>query len=270
MNEVTLTDNRVKVTREYSKFRKLEGNREVLTARKDKIVKAIEAVGYIPAPIIVNEHMEIIDGAGRYEAAKELKLPIYYLIIPGLGLQHCITMNVSNTNWKVMDYLRSYAEMGNQSYADILWLIERHPSLPITVVTAAATELVGGCDATTIKKGNVYVDHASVDDADDALTWIDVHFSDWGKYINGNLRIFYCAILWAYRFSTVSTRRLVDTLQRYKNDFPPVTTIKYTLEQITKLYNKGMKSNKVYLNVEYDAWCVENAPGYKERWGKRG
>lgn len=55
--------------KDYSKFKRLENNRDVTESRKEKL-KASIASGEILNPIIVNEKMEIIDGQGRYEAKK--------------------------------------------------------------------------------------------------------------------------------------------------------------------------------------------------------
>ena len=73
-------------TRDYSKFMRLEGNREVVSKRVVKITKSIQQNGYILNPIVVNEKMQVIDGQGRLEALKGLKMPIDYVIAEGAGL----------------------------------------------------------------------------------------------------------------------------------------------------------------------------------------
>ena len=64
----------VKSTKNYEMFQKLEGNRPVLERRINKIIASINNVGYITSPIIVNDKYEVIDGQGRLEALKQLKL----------------------------------------------------------------------------------------------------------------------------------------------------------------------------------------------------
>lgn len=51
-------------TDNYKKFKKMLDNREVTKQRMTSIIRSIEAVGYIPSPIIVNEKFEVIDGGG--------------------------------------------------------------------------------------------------------------------------------------------------------------------------------------------------------------
>lgn len=49
-------------TKEYSMFKYLNGNREIKKSNVDKIINSIKENGYIENPILVNNHLEIIDG----------------------------------------------------------------------------------------------------------------------------------------------------------------------------------------------------------------
>lgn len=106
-------------TYDYSKFRKLDSNRKVTEARKVRLIESFEC-GEIKNPIIVNEKYEIIDGQGRYEAKKELGLPIQYIIDIGKTIIDCRRMNQYNTKWSVKDYIDSHAESGNENYIRLL------------------------------------------------------------------------------------------------------------------------------------------------------
>ena len=72
----------VRQTNNYMKFQILKGNRNVSQSRVNKIIASINRVGYITNPIIVNEHMEVIDGQGRLEALKTLQLPWTISLFP--------------------------------------------------------------------------------------------------------------------------------------------------------------------------------------------
>ena len=63
-------------TNKYEIFKQLKGNREVSPKRISKIINSIKEVGYIINPIIVNEKMEVIDGQGRLEALRILKIQL--------------------------------------------------------------------------------------------------------------------------------------------------------------------------------------------------
>ena len=74
-------------TTNYGMFRRLLGNRDVTEARISKIVNRIEENGYIESPIAINEKYEVIDGQGRLEALKRLKMPVDYYVVEGAGLK---------------------------------------------------------------------------------------------------------------------------------------------------------------------------------------
>lgn len=266
MNEKMPSSMTMKVTRNYSLFKTLEGNREVLSIRKKKIKSSIDTIGYIPSPIIVNEKMEIIDGQGRFEALKELAKPIYYIVVPGLTLEHCIAMNISNTNWTLNDYIKSYAAQGNVNYINLLGLIEKYPMISLRAILTAATNSVNA-NYNQVKSEKIIIPSNQLLKINEALNWAEQNFLDLKPYCNGRFEVFLCSLIWAYRYSDANKDRLVEVVRQYKNDLPPATNIKYTLEQITKLYNKKLRTGRVYLNVEYEQWCIDNSNAYEERWG---
>ena len=127
------------VTTDYALFRKLLGNRSVDNVRQKRIRASIINNGYIPCPIVVNENMEVIDGQGRLAVLKELGLPVYYMVIPGLGFDDCIAMNTTAGVWKLIDYIKAYATNGNDSYRRLLHLIEEYDGVTQTNVLCAST-----------------------------------------------------------------------------------------------------------------------------------
>ena len=103
------TNYKVLVTNDYDMFKRLEGNRSVTELRVKKISNSIKTVGYVMNPIIVNERFEVIDGQGRLEVLRRLELPVYYIVVNGIGRKECIAMNINQTNWSLYDYIQSYA-----------------------------------------------------------------------------------------------------------------------------------------------------------------
>lgn len=88
----------VYVTKDYSIFKRLVGNRDIPESRISKIVESIQTIGWVHNPIIVNEKMEVIDGQGRLTALQRLKMPIEYIIAEGAGNKECIYMNMNMVN----------------------------------------------------------------------------------------------------------------------------------------------------------------------------
>lgn len=104
---------------DYTKFRKLPDNRDVLSNRLSKLLASFSAK-QILNPIIVNEKMQIIDGQGRYETLKKLGRPIPYIIAKGADSNDCKRMNRYNSKWSNLDFAKSYAAAGNENYINLL------------------------------------------------------------------------------------------------------------------------------------------------------
>lgn len=107
-------------TTDYSIFKRLPGNRDVSEVRVQRIMDSIESVGWVSNPILVNENMEVIDGQGRLEALKRMKLPVEYHVIPGANINHCRAMNDVNKPWYGREFIQSFAETGDEGYK-LLW-----------------------------------------------------------------------------------------------------------------------------------------------------
>jgi hypothetical protein len=110
-------DTKVFISTEYNKFILLKPNREINVAHTKKLARSVKEkdLGDI-TPIIVNEKFEIIDGQHRYEMRKNNLLPIYYRIIPGLGIHDVIVFQTNNKNWGLDDYLHYHAELNKEHY----------------------------------------------------------------------------------------------------------------------------------------------------------
>lgn len=107
----------IKVTSDYNKFKLVTGNRMVYMSHLNRLKKSIQRKNLLFAsPIVVNEKMDIIDGQHRFMAAKELGLPVYYIIVKGLGLADIHTLNTNTRSWTFDDFLNGYVDMGFSEY----------------------------------------------------------------------------------------------------------------------------------------------------------
>lgn len=113
--------NTIYSTQDYGKFSSIGGNRHVLKSHVNTIVDAIKTNNLLSSsPILVNEKMQVIDGQHRLAAAKELGVPVFYIIHPGLVLKDVQAINSNKKNWKVEDYAQSYASIGNPHYIEYI------------------------------------------------------------------------------------------------------------------------------------------------------
>lgn len=102
-------------TKDYSKFKHLHGNRNVVGPHLKRLRASIEK-NYLFSPILINEKHEIIDGQHRFEVCRELGLPIYYIMKKGYSLAEVQILNSNLRNWSNDDYMNGYIEMGMEDY----------------------------------------------------------------------------------------------------------------------------------------------------------
>lgn len=110
-------------TYNYSKFRRLDANRQVTSTRAKAIQNSI-AEKDLQIPIAVNEKYEIWDGQGRYESRKNLGLPIIYYVVEGADIKDCRKVNSVNQPWTIQDYLYSFVSEGKEDYVRLDNLME--------------------------------------------------------------------------------------------------------------------------------------------------
>ena len=257
--EIMPTSKEIKVTRDYSRFKQLIGNREAdaTDMRVKKIKDSIARVGYVPSPVIVNEKMEVIDGNGRLAALRELKLPVYYIVVRGLTIKHCVAMNINSTNWSALDFVNSYADQGNENFVRLRSLLDKHKKVGLYIVLSAAQDNASGADIGSVKNGSFIFSPEDFEVADVFLDWYEFNFMTIHQRINGSRAIFACSVIWAARHTPIDQIRFAEVINQHKLDLPPVSTTYHTLETLSKLYNRNLKKGRVYMHIEYEKWCSE-------------
>lgn len=133
----------IQTTKDYSQFKLMKGNRDVDYNHVKRLKREFEAAPHLmPArPIIVNEHNYIIEGQHSRQAAQELNLPMYYIVIPGATVTDTRHLNVTQRRWTLLDFARSYADSGREDYKIFL---ETHRQFPEIAPSIIRTYLAGG------------------------------------------------------------------------------------------------------------------------------
>lgn len=102
-------------TYDYDQFKFLELNRDP-DRNNINAIKASMSIRALPIPIIVNQKKEIIDGQHSFICRKELGLPIVYLVIDNLTIDH-VPLFQTGRPWKDHDWLKLWKGKGNQHYS---------------------------------------------------------------------------------------------------------------------------------------------------------
>ena len=241
---------------DYGVFKHMKGNRFVDPVRIKKIKESIEKVGWVRNPIIVNEHMEIIDGQGRFEVLKSLGLPIQYVVAYGAGVKECQNMNIGQGNWRLIDFVKSYAELGNSNYALFLNLINKYEKyLTLSQVSGIIQNIiiVNGFNTNLIKGGDFTVTQTQYEESVRIIDQL-IDFIPFLDKIPGSQRVKYTGIAWIIRNTDVDAQRLLNVL---KNGWPTISPVVDTrkdifLADLSELYNKRLSPKKcLYFDTEY-------------------
>ena len=141
-------------TSNYSTFKLLSTNRSINENNVLKIMDSIKQWGVIPGrPVLVDEMYFIVDGQHRFEAMKRLGLPIAYEIIKGDIIAKTMALNSNQSPWKIIDYIKSYAEQGVDCYRLFLKFNEKY-NIPLE--TTLSIYIKRSLKGTDIRKGKIF------------------------------------------------------------------------------------------------------------------
>ena len=123
-------------TTNYNLFKKHEGNREHIENNILALMDSIQEENLLHLrPILVDEKMRVIDGQHRLEAAKRLKLPIFYQIQEKMSNNSICLLNNNQAKWALSDYLHHHAALGNENYVKLERFCKEHKvSFPLALV----------------------------------------------------------------------------------------------------------------------------------------
>lgn len=263
--EMEKKTSKILVTSNYGKFKRLEGNRG-LRQRAKKIKKSIQKVGYIPSPIVVNEKYEVVDGQARLQVLQELGLPVYYIVIPGIGIEECIAMNINTSNWSIRDYIESHSETGNISYTYLLNLMKAHGTkMKQRVILSLSANKFDYVPLEEIKTGMFQMTEEEYVNVDRLLTWLE-GFYEIFKRVKGHNEHYYTALAFCYRDPVTDTDRLRDKIEQLQASLIPVTTTQQALDEIERIYNNRAR-DKVHIKNRYRETLEGKYSWYSSRYG---
>ena len=234
----------VYVTRDYSKFKRLVGNRDIPESRISKIVESIQTIGWVHNPIIVNEKMEVIDGQGRLTALQRLKMPVEYIIAEGAGNKECIYMNMNMVNWKLPDFIKSYAEQGNENYQRLLSLMQRYANGNLDIISTAVYRL-SKSKHRDIKQGTLQLTEDQYRAAIPRLEYIKPILEEIDdKKLPGSMVALMQTLIYYYDYPEVDKDRLKYSVEKYIYNATPWVLNTDCEREVENCYNYGLGLDK--------------------------
>lgn len=255
---------------DYDKFRFMTENREVDHAAKIK--KSTEKNGQLFNPILVNGKFEIIDGQNRFTAWRELGLPILYIIAESYGVDECRSLNNDAVNWKVKDYIGSYAAQGNEQYEGLKALEEKYkgilPAVLIRSVACGNSNSAGGKGAEKYKGGG-FKFGVTFQEAVDVLDFVAGFKMP--RTLRGKANLLYTVFVFCYYSDTINKAKLIRQWDNYSGILTGITDMRSAAAAVETVYNYRCAQNShVYIEADYRKWsasrCAGKPGGGKSAW----
>lgn len=261
------TGAKVLQTSAYGMFKQLMGNRATDILRVKKLVKSISEVGQLQ-PIIVNENFEVIDGQARLAALEQLGLPVQYIIAKNYGHKECVAMNSSQTKWGAMAYIKSFADLGLNSYI-YLQSLTREFNFALNVITSAATSKVNVRPGVIgIKSGNYELSTEQYEEARELLRYCEA-FRPAINTLKGRHEYYYMALIAIKRdMPEVDSERLLNAAVSHPELLRECTSIDGAMGYLEAAYNYH-RQNKLYLQGMYRRICDEHQKAARPKKGAK-
>lgn len=246
-------------TTDYTIFRKMKGNRDVEPRRVKMITDSIKKIGWISNPIIVNKKMEIIDGQGRFEALKNLGLPVEYHIVENAKLDDCRMMNNSMMKWNTKDYIYSYAVTGNENYKRVKTLME-YFDVTIDIIALAKnykSNLLSsnGQDYRQMREGKLEFTESDYINVSRMLNIYKPYkevFKKFGGRTNTKDRVIFYLIHYADKYGTLDHEKMLEALRKCDPETVYNLGFDRLLESVQNAYNHNKaKKSRLYFYEEY-------------------
>ena len=145
-------------TKDYGMFKLIGGNRNKNVSNYKKLKESIMQKHITESAIIVNEHMEIIDGQHRFWVLKDLGYEISYVIGKGLTKKDAQLLNIAGRTWSMYDFLKSYADDGIKEYTKTTDFLKNYNFKIIeTLAMLSSKDHAAGLVADNFRKGEFVI-----------------------------------------------------------------------------------------------------------------
>jgi hypothetical protein len=234
------TVNTVLKTNDYSKFKTKQGNRNLNELHRKRLLSSVQEQDLLHAnPILINEEYEIIDGQHRFSVCKELKKPIHYIKVSGLGLSEIQILNANSKNWRMEDYIDGYCSMGMQEYCYLKNLLESS-GLGITQLIAMFASGDNSTSHDMLRNGNLKLINKNRGLI--LIQWI----KDWSNYYPGaERRTFVLALVNLYKIKGYQHDKMMQKIKYQSTKIVDCTNTKTYLALLEEIYNFKERGDKL-------------------------
>lgn len=200
----------IKLTNNYEMFKFRRENRELNYNKVANLKSILLEDGRQIMPIICNTEMEIIDGQHRFQALKELNWDVMYYVDEAVTVKDLVSINNTQKNWSLMDYIHYYASLGNESYIKLEELCKEYSDIPLKAIIPSLNEGTF-IHERNIKNGNVKFTNIDFQNGEEALKFV--------RNIKNNIKVkitmpgmFFFLVVKTYYLTDIDRNKLFNSI----------------------------------------------------------
>ena len=204
----------IKKTKNYEMFKFKSENRELNYNKVASLKSIMLNDGRQIMPIICNTEMEIIDGQHRFQALKELNWEVMYYVDENVTSKDLISINNTQKNWGMADYIHYYASLGNETYSKLERVWKKYDEIPLKAILAAVS---GGryIKERYIKSGDIEFSDEDFKQGEEALEFIRNIIQNIRVKITGQAIFFYLVMKTYYLDGIDRDRLFISLISKY-------------------------------------------------------
>ena len=220
------------LSRDYSMFRFLAGNRMISRRKVKRLIKSIKKKNLTELyPIIVNREMKILDGQHRYVACCELSLPIRYVIADDIDITMISELNNAQDKWTAYDFLNAWCEVGLHDYKVFAGFIRKY-GFSFSVGQVLFFGRWGGRHYEDFREGLMKI--TTLKEATERAEWIH-SLKDLSLYTTD--RTFVLAMTQCFKNKDYDHSRMIKKLGYLGSSIKKSTNKQQYLRQLEEIYN---------------------------------
>ena len=224
--------NHVYSTMDYDKFKFMEGNRPVNPDGRPDLMLSFKKRA-LENPIHVNDKFEIIDGQNTFTCRRLLRLPIYYEIHHGWGIEEVSILNSNTKNWIASDFVNSYITQGLKEYERYKEFDDTYGfGTPVNIMLLTGGGKDGGAKYDKFKNGELKI--TSWQFAHDSAQKI-IQFKDF--YIGYKRNKFVQAMIFLFKNKDYSHKVMMTKVQYLSRRIVHCASTDDYIEMMKEIYN---------------------------------
>tara|TARA_R110000851_G_scaffold182334_2_gene331435 strand:- start:1192 stop:1965 length:774 start_codon:yes stop_codon:yes gene_type:complete len=223
----------------------IDCNRNVPQSNVNALKKSIEKNNALYLkPITIDNEYYIIDGQTRYKACQELNMPFYVDIVNSMewSNEDLISINTTQRNWKLQDYLRYYVKFNTDSYIAFEQFLKLHKHITIQMLIAIfnKTNSRSHLNSKIFKNGELKYDNSNKSTILEWLGWLhQINEAPFYPSLNDRTKRnqeFQCSLLKKFQSPNWDNCKFVRLLSEYPHQLNKLKRITDFDQEIEDIY----------------------------------